>query len=170
MEVIHYLNYTAQVFSACADAITTKSTESASILRAMCSARMFHVSNIYSVMYEVKNGKMSRWDFTTFCDNMPFGHDADAAIKALRSAIDTEYMLYNSEFTTVWYTQDHVFNNVKNHSIICVNMLKNILERVDSDIQSKYWICQNCLCHTDSKTDCVVCGMKENWMKPLERF
>ena len=173
MEVIHYLNHTAQLFSAAADAVTTESTESAGILRSLSAARLFHASNLWSIANqrnEETKRPYSAWSFCALPTTCGVGFELEEVIKSLQSVIETEKALQTSPYEIVWTSQHHVFDGIVKSSKTTVMLLQRILERLTSDA-AKTWVCQNCFSYTDNKNEgCKCCGMGANWFKPSSRF
>lgn len=173
MEVIHYLNHTAQLFSAAADVVTTESTESAGILRSLSSARLFHASNLWSIASQ-KNEQTkypySRWSFCALPTTCGVGFSIDDVITSLKSTIETEKALQASSYESVWTSQHNVFDGIIKSSKTTVMLLERIISRLASDT-AKTWICQNCFSYTEDRSQgCQCCGMGKNWLKSSGRF
>lgn len=179
MNAIHYLNFTAQSFSAAADIITLTSTESAGLLRSLSSARHVHAAQLWAIAGQVRKGDAldghkeyyPNWNFTMMPPAIGAGMELSQVVDALRATIQTEIALQSTKFTISWTNQNPIFYGVINASKLVAVILELVITRIDSD-QAKTWVCTNCYNFFPDKIPdaCDLCGVGRNWFKPYARI
>ena len=171
MEIIHYLNHTAQLFNAAADIISSESAESASILRNLSSSRLFHSTHLWGIVGQTKqDGVAPAWHFSFLPMTLGLGNTVSDVIKSLTHVIEAEEALQHSPYVTTYPSQTPIFVGVIRASRVTVELLERIIQRLKADTD-KYWVCQNCFVYTENRDNgCPCCGMGKNWLKPISRF
>lgn len=178
MQVIHYLNFTAQTFSTCADIFTAESTESAGLLRSLASARHIHAAQLWAIAGQFRDEKdvskprrfWPTWNFSAMPPAIGAGADITHAVEVLAATRETERALQVSPWSASWTNQHPTFNGIVNASKSVVMVLHRVLARLDKD-EDKAWVCSNCMTFTPDKPDaCPLCGVGGNWFKPSSRI
>lgn len=176
MQVIHYLNYTAQLFSSAADVLTGINVESAGHLRSLASARHVQVSHLWRIAPMTNNGKYASWDFApVYPPGVPNDAEPDAVVAVLEAVLTAEKALQATNYTAVWNTQEPTLQGIRAASGAICGILSLVIKRIASNT-SKGWLCGNCLCPvfntepSPAPDSCPLCGVSQAWFKPGQRF
>jgi rubrerythrin len=164
MEIIYYLNHTAQVLSAAADIVTSESTEAANLIRSCASARTTQVTHLYTL------DEKAEWPGIDIPSAVVQGYKIDEVKLVLQDIIDSEIALQASIPKNVTYQSEiEKCKAIKDASGIIVDILQKVLYRLEH-AEDDIWICQNCLTPWANEDTCTFCGSGRNWAKPWARF
>ena len=179
MQVIHYLNFTSQLFSAAADIITTTSVESAGLLRSLSSARHIHAGQLWAIAGQVRHGDAQDnhkdfypdWRFDQMPPAIGTGDDIGRVTEVLKAVIQTETALQGAPYVISWTNQNPIFDGIINASKSIVTVIQRVLARLEKD-EAKIWACGNCWTFAQGSAPdaCPLCGVGKNWFKPYTRI